>query len=112
MDGQREPSMPYDDSEPQTGSTHVPETRGSRSRRMLLLGIGFLCVLAAGVSAAMLSSPSSQTGYIAVRGVAAAAARRVASPVQAVGRQGRGWGPTASGSPRVRTHRHRSERHE
>jgi hypothetical protein len=67
MDGQREPIKPRDDTEQQPGSLSVPGAASGSSRRTLLLTIAvFLCVVAAGVSAAVFSSPGGgQAGSIA-----------------------------------------------
>jgi hypothetical protein len=65
MDGQREPLKPEDRLEQQASSAGDSVAGRGGSRRMLLLGIVFLCVIAAGVSAAVLSSPGGgQAGYI------------------------------------------------
>ena len=67
MDGPREPLKPPDGDEQQTSSTQVPGAASGGSHRMLLIGLAvFLCIGAAGVIAAVLSSPGgSHAGYIA-----------------------------------------------
>ena len=65
-DGHGEPSKPPEDGKQQTGSAQAPpRTDGGGSRRMLIGIAVFLCVIAAGVTAAVLSSPGGQAGYIA-----------------------------------------------
>lgn len=79
IDGPREPSKRHDDGKQQAGSAGVPEAASGGSRRMLLVGIVFLCVVAAGVSAALLSSPGgSQAGDIAGPGPSGSQASHVA----------------------------------
>jgi hypothetical protein len=66
-DGRPEPSKPPENDEQQTGSAQVPGTAGGGSRRTLLVILAAcLCVIAAGVSIAVLSGPGgNQAGHTA-----------------------------------------------
>lgn len=97
MHDQHEPLKPGDHGEQQTSPAQISEVASGGSRRMLLLGIVLVCLVAAGVTGAVLASPggspagdiagpgptSSQPGHVAGAGSSPAAIKTRSSQPRA-----------------------------